>query len=642
MSGAADILTAEDLLTLKSISEVHLGPGGRRVAFVVAEGTAGYREPSPHSRIWSVEVAGGPPLPVTQGPGSDDLPRWSPDGEALAFRSDRQQRGTGQLYLLRPRQEAALLCEFEAGITGIAWAPDARTIAVVAPDAVRRDRPEGDDRVLFEAEHAFGRIWLVDPASGEARCLTPGPMHVWELAWSPDGASIAAIVSDLPYAWSWYRARLVRIDVGTGEVAPLYAPERQITGPAWSPDGRAIALITSTWSDPGMSGGDVVVVPAGGGSATALTAGEPHSYLSLHWAADGRLLASALERNRAAICLLDPAGGRRTQTLWVGERFFNTYGVQMSADGRVVATAMSAPTEPVELWVGSVAPQEPAGVQWERRSAVNADFPAERLSPYETLGWTAPDGLEIEGCLVRPRGAGAPPWPLVVLIHGGPTASWPYGLRPHGPGGWVHLLAARGCAVLLPNPRGSAGYGLAFAEANLGDLGGGDLHDLLAGVDACVRSGIADPDRLGVGGWSYGGYLTCWAITQTDRFRAAVAGASITNWYSFHGGTNIPGFDEIFLRAYPYALDGPYASRSPLFFVDRVRTPTLFLHGEQDPCCPVGQAYEMTRALRAAGVEAQCVVYPREPHGVREREHQRDVLERAVTWFIDRLGGTRP
>ena len=169
-------------------------------------------------------------------------------------------------------------------------------------------------------------------------------------------------------------------------------------------------------------------------------------------------------------------------------------------------------------------------------------------------------------------------------------------------------------------------------------MGGEDLADILAGTDYCVHVGIADAERLGVGGWSYGGYLTAWAITQTTRFKAAVAGASITNWYSFHGGTDRHGFDEVFFGTDPYALDGPYASRSPIFLVDSVRTPTLFLHGEKDACCPVGQAYEMARALRARGVETQCVVYPREPHGIREREHQRDLIERSVAWFADRLG----
>jgi dipeptidyl aminopeptidase/acylaminoacyl peptidase len=177
-----------------------------------------------------------------------------------------------------------------------------------------------------------------------------------------------------------------------------------------------------------------------------------------------------------------------------------------------------------------------------------------------------------------------------------------------------------------------------FAEANLNDLGGGDLQDILAGIDVCIDRGLADPDRLGIGGWSYGGYMTAWAITQTDRFAAAVAGASITNWYSFHGGTNIPGFASQYVDGPSDELDSSYARTSPLFFSKNTQTPTLFVHGENDDCCPVGQAYEMTRALRMRDVTVECAVYPREGHGLVEREHRRDLGERAVGWFARYLG----
>lgn len=624
------------LLDLRVVDDAQVDPTGQRVAFVVAESTVGVRAPGPASRIWFVDVHGdAEPVQLTHGPGTDDLPRWSPDATMLAFRSDRAKRGTGQLYLLRGGwQEATLLYEFPSGIQFFAWSPDGRSIAVIASDPPAK-RAEGDDHILYEEERRFARIWLVDVASGEARCLTSDPIHVWEFAWAPDGASLAALVSELPYAWSWYGAELVRIDVESGARTTLYAPERQLTRPVWSPDGGTVAVISSTWSDPGMTGGDVILVPADGGELRNLTANEPRSYLSLHWCRDGRLLAAALDRNRAAICLLDPAG--TVETRWSGEHFFNSYGISASADGRVIAATISSPTEPVELWIAHMDGTEEPDVTVTRRTHFNAGLPVDALAPYETLTWTGHDGLEIEGLLARPRTGDEEPWPLVVLIHGGPTGTWPYGIRSSGTSGWVHLLAAQGCAVLMPNPRGSAGYGLAFAEANHGDLGGADLDDILRGVDHCIELGIADPERLGVGGWSYGGYLTTGAITQTDRFNAAVAGATISNWYSFHGGTNIPRFDEIFLRANPYALDGPYAARSPIFFVDRVQTPTLFLHGAEDPCCPVGQATEMSRGLRAHGVETQCVIYPREPHGIRERAHQRDVLRRAVDWFITHL-----
>lgn len=631
-------LSVDDFLDMQFVSDAQIDPAGRRVAFVVADAYVEKGERSPRSRIWLAHD-GAAPVPITHGPGSDDLPRWSPDGESLAFRSDRAKRGTGQLYLLRGPGEAAPLHTFDAGVTAFQWAPDGRRLAVLAPDPRpgAADREEGDDRTLFEEEHRFDRIWLLDPDAGAARCLTTGPVHVWELAWSPDGRAIAALVSDLPYLWSWYQARLVRVDVSTGEVSTLYTPERQLTRPVWSPDGRSIAVISSTWSDPGMTGGDVFLVPSDGGESRNLTMGQPRSHLAIHWLLDGSgLITGAFERGRAAVCEVGLDG--ETETRWRDEWAFASYDLTASADRRTLAAVISRPTAPAELWIGHADDRDPAGIIWEQRSALNARyaFPSRALLPLETLTWKAPDGTPIEGLLIRPTGQG--PAPMVTLIHGGPTGLWTYGLRGGGFGGLAQMLAARGSAVLMPNPRGSAGWGLGFAEANHGDMGGDDLGDILAGVDSCVQSGIADPDRLGVGGWSYGGYLTAWAITQTDRFKAALAGASITNWYSFHGGTNIPAFDEVFYRADPYALDGPYATRSPIFYVGRARTPTLFLHGEQDPCCPVGQAYEMARGLRARGVETQCVVYPREGHGIRERLHQRDLLERAVAWFVSHLG----
>ena len=637
---SATFLTPDDVLNLKSIGDAQVEPSGARVAFVVAENFVAYKQPTAESRIWLAAVDDGEPVQITQGPGCDDLPRWSPDGMTLAFRSDRETRGTGQMYLLRGGwQEATALHIFKGSVSAIHWSPDGRQIAVIAADAPRADeanRPEGDDRQLFEEEHPFGRIWIVDAITGEARCVTQGQIHVWEMAWAPDSRAIAAVVSDLPYGWSWYRARLARIDVASGDIQTLYAPDRQITRPAWSPDGTAITVISSTWSDPGMTGGDLFLVPADGGPARDVTEGKVHSHLAAHWLPNGHTLrTAALERNRAAICEVGIDG--ETETLWVAERGFMGNSMSTSADGNVVAAALAGGGPPMELWVGHIPSGGGQGVRWDQRSHVNAHFDATSLPDVETVTWHAADGTPIDGLLLRPHGENDGPVPLVVLIHGGPTSSWPYGFRGGGLGGSIPLLAARGIAVLLPNPRGSIGSGLAFAEANHGDMGGEDLADILAGVDYCVQEGIADPERLGVGGWSYGGYMTAWAITQTDRFKAAVAGASITNWYSFHGGTNIPAFDEIFYGTDPYALDGPYASRSPIFLVDRVRTPTLFLHGERDPCCPVGQAYEMARGLRAHGVETQCVVYPREPHGIRERDHQRDLIERATAWFADRL-----
>ncbi len=280
---------------------------------------------------------------------------------------------------------------------------------------------------------------------------------------------------------------------------------------------------------------------------------------------------------------------------------------------------------------------EEAGVEWNRRTDHNPQIRGLHLAHTRTVHWTAPDGTPIQGLLATP-----PDWqpgqriPLVVHVHGGPANLWPHRFQV-GPAVWSQLLAAQGIAVLMPNPRGSTGWGVPFTEANLGDMGGRDWHDILAGADHCVELGIADPDRLGLGGWSYGGFITAWGVTQTDRFRAAVMGAGICHWRSFHGVTDIPTWDALFYRASPYEQGGVYDRFSAIHFADRVRTPTLILHGEQDSCVPVGQAYEFFRALKEHQVPTQLVVYPREGHGIQERRHQEDVLRRVADWFTKYL-----
>ncbi len=244
------------------------------------------------------------------------------------------------------------------------------------------------------------------------------------------------------------------------------------------------------------------------------------------------------------------------------------------------------------------------------------------------------DEHEIEGLLLRPAGADGP-LPLIVWVHGGPTGAHAIEYPT------LHdaALLDAGYAVLLPNPRGSSGRGQPFARANIGDMGGGDLRDILAGVDAMVAAGVADPDRIGIAGGSYGGFMAAWAVTQTDRFRASIPFAAVTDWLSFHNTTNIGRFDELFLAADPYEAGGEYFHRSPVVHARAVKTPTLVMHGELDLCVPVSQGIEFHQALAEAGVETELVIYPREGHGWREREHQLDGCRRMVEWFNQHLRG---
>jgi dipeptidyl aminopeptidase/acylaminoacyl peptidase len=264
-------------------------------------------------------------------------------------------------------------------------------------------------------------------------------------------------------------------------------------------------------------------------------------------------------------------------------------------------------------------------------TSLNPDAPdPSTVGSWESWTWTAGDGLEIEGLLLRPR-EGSEPLPLIVGVHGGPTGCWSWSYTPFGALG--ALMAQEGYALFLPNPRGSAGRGQEFARANLGDMGGGDLQDILAGVDSLVEAGIADTNRVGITGGSYGGFMAAWAITQTDRFSCAVPLASVTDWRSFHHTTNIGRFDSLFLDADPFEVGGEYEVRSPVVQAKHCKTPTLLIHGKEDLCVPVSQAQEMYQALVEAGCETELVLYPREGHGLMERDHIEDAWTRMRDWF---------
>jgi dipeptidyl aminopeptidase/acylaminoacyl peptidase len=274
--------------------------------------------------------------------------------------------------------------------------------------------------------------------------------------------------------------------------------------------------------------------------------------------------------------------------------------------------------------------------EWRRLTSLNPEAPdPDEVGAWEAWTWKASDGLEIEGLLCRPRGA-AEPVPLVVAVHGGPTGCWSYGWTPLGPRG--PLLVQEGYALFLPNPRGSAGRGQEFARANLGDMGGGDLADILAGIESLVEAGIVDGERVGITGGSYGGFMAAWAPTQTDRFACSVPIAAVTDWRSFHHTTNIGRFDELFLDADPFEVGGEYDARSPVVQARNCKTPTLLVHGEEDHCVPVGQAQEMYQALVEAGCETELVVYPREGHGLLERDHIVDAWARMRDWLARHLG----
>ncbi|HYI15148.1 MAG TPA: S9 family peptidase [Thermomicrobiales bacterium] len=625
-------LTPDDVLDLQQVGDAQLHPDGQRIAYTVVSVVTEAKESKADSRIWLTTVGGVEPRSLTAEGTRAASPRWSPDGATLAFLGSREGEGKDQLFLLNEWGEARQATDCPGGVTGLHWLPDGSGLMLLVIDAPPEDEEDeheaGRDWVVYEHDYCFTRIWQYDLASQALTQVSHADAQIYELAVSPDGREIVALVADEPYNWSWYRARLSRLrQDGTFET--IHRSTKQYTSPAFSPDGQRLAVITCTFSDQGMTGGDVLLLDRDGGNPRLLTEGHPRSYLNAVWDADGtRLLCGAIEDGETLLGWLGLDGAfdafhQEQSTIHYSSTIFSR-----SADGNRLVISRSTPTAATDVYsLGR------DGSSLSRHSDHNPWVRERRIAPVETLHWRAPDGMTIQGLLVRPVDAGSGPLPMVTLIHGGPTSLWSYNFPAVRSTGWVQLLVAEGYAVFLPNPRGSMGWGTAFAEANVGDMGGADWGDIVAGVDHCIAEGIADPDRLGVGGWSYGGYLTAWAVTQTTRFKAAVAGASITNWISFHGVSTIPDFDANFYAVDPFNWDGHYGQFSPMAHVRNVTTPTLFLHGERDPICPLGQAHEMWRALKELGVDTQLTVYPREGHGIREREHARDVLERAIGWW---------
>ena len=537
--------------------------------------------------------------------------------------------------------EASLLGDIPGSVEDLQWSPDGGRLLVLAAD-LGSDRAGAQTATKIEEKGAapsdpevtrpqqfWRRLYRIDVASGETEEVSPPDVNVWEFDW-PGESSAVAIVSDEPSESAWYAASLAILDLDQRNARTIYTPSWQIAVPRVAPNGAEVALVEGFCSDRGILAGTTTVVQIDSGETRELAPELDVSWLV--WR-DESTLWYAGWRGMGSICGSLSLDGT-VEELWSGDASLgNRYQPQISAsdNGSVLVAVKEAPAEPSEAFVLEV---ERADEGWRPLSSLNSELAALDLQGWERYSWHASDGLEIEGLLVRPAGREDESLPLVVLVHGGPTASWSYAFTSY-----VHpqLLVDAGYAVFMPNPRGSAGRGQEFARLNLGDLGGKDLQDILEGIDALVDAGIADNDRVGIMGGSYGGFMSAWAITQTDRFAAAVPMACSSNWLSFHNTTNIGRFDELFLDADPYDAEGAYFSRSPIAHVRGTTTPTLVVHGELDLCTPIGQARELYQALADEGVEVELVVYPREGHGVQEWDHQIDLWQRVIAWFDHHL-----
>jgi dipeptidyl aminopeptidase/acylaminoacyl peptidase len=636
-AGATDVISPEELADRVMPSDAGIAPDGSRVAFVAAP--VGKKGEHRSRAIWIAE-SGQPARQLTAGTADDHAPRWSPDGTRLLFQSDRLKPGDDEqrLFLLPlGGGEARPLGDLSGELSQPAWSPDGRFVAVLrqdpeSPEAKARKK-DRDDAVVVEEEPRFTRLWVIDVESGKARCLTAGEREVRGFAWAPDGKSLAAISTDAVE----YDAVLRAGDVW--QIAVAGGLPRHIACLPSSPvvveteSGLVVAMLADGHRD--QPSDSIWVVPLGGGDARNLMpelTGVVEEIAPLP-GAPGQVAARIIERTHGRIYAVDVTDGTLTPLTppALAEQGSVLDGITFAANGRRVAAIWSDGTTPEEVYLGDVQGAiEPV-------TSFGEAFRG-RLQPTEHVTWMS-DGVEIEGILTYP--AGYQPgvrYPLVVEIHGGPSWQWEDRamLDWHD---WAQMLASRGYAVLMPNPRGSTGYGHAFQQMLQDDVGGGESRDLVAGALAMVERGIADQDRLGIAGWSWGGYLTAWTITQTDIFRAAVMGAGLSNMVSDHGQGDIPSANLLYYPGQPYDHIDSYWNSSPIRYVAAVRTPTLILHGDEDARVHPAQGMEFFRALKIRGVPVRFVRYPREKHGFEERAHQIDLMQRIIDWFEQHLRG---
>jgi dipeptidyl aminopeptidase/acylaminoacyl peptidase len=624
-------MSLDDVFALQYLTQARISPDGAAIAFVAARG---YTEGEHHlqaSNIWLVPWDGGMPArQFTYGSGADTHPRWSPDGSALAFLSDRDKPDTPQIYIIPSNGgEARKLTDAKAGVTSFKWSPDGAQIAFLAADAPSNEeelrQKNKDDAIHVDHGYKFSRLWIVGLSDGTARAITPAEYQVREFAWYGDGWMIMSSPTPLEddfTGWSFLR-------VAEGQPDELIMKLRYGTyGLSGSLDGRALAW---THSGAGVEDSvDEVWVMQPDAAPRLLLADYAGGLAWADWAADGKaLLVSAIDGTRVAIGRVALETGS-VETLLAG-RSMAAFGEQpqlsLSQDATRLACVLEDGTEPNEIWASEV------GGELRQVTSLNQHLRDLELGSTATIRWQAPDGLEIEGVLIYP--AGYQPgqrYPLILLAHGGPTWQWTqrFMVSWHDWGQW---LAAHGYAVLLPNPRGSAGRGRDFAHRNRRAWGVGDFDDLLSGVDQVVKQGLADPDRLGVGGWSYGGFLSAWSIGHTDRFKAAVVGAGVTNLISFQASDIPTWLPTEQMLVSPYDDPESYLRSSPISYAAHIHTPTLILHGASDERVRLGQGRELYNALRHRKVTTEMVVYPRETHFITERHHQRDLLTRVVDWY---------
>lgn len=632
---AGEILSPEDVADLKYVTSTTISPDGNSIAYVLRVPGEPVDRPSKSSyEIWVTDRMGQNTRRFTPSAESSTYPEWSPDGKSIAFLSRRNDDKATQIYLIPlSGGEASALTESKTSVKLQQWSPDGKYIAYLAKDPETREEKidglSGKDWEVFEQDDKHTRIWLYNVQKKTSSMLTAGGYSVWEYVWAQDSKTIYFAGTDKPFTDNSYMFRKIYGIQLEGQPELLYDPKAKLEGMSVSPDGKKLAFLGGVnINDPTY--GTLFTLDIASKKVENISGDFVGTNRSVQWM-KGNQIVTVTEQGVWTNVLSWDVSTKQYKTI-INEGPI-IYRVNLLTKLNYFTFSGSTPEHPNELFVADMKGK------YTRLTHSNPLLHDMKLASQEPVEWKASDGLTIQGIIMKPVDfSSREKYPLIVQIHGGPEHCYLNGWDTRY-SRWSQLLAQRGYMVLMPNYRGSTGRGVEYAAADHLDLAGKEFDDVLDGIKYLVEEkGWVDPEKVGIGGGSYGGYFSAWAATKhSQHFAASVDFAGISNWISFIGTTDIPRENSLVHWALDW-LDSEENEqlvwdRSPMAHIRNANTPTLIAHGEEDLRVPVSQGHEFYRGLEMRGVPVEFVIYPREKHGLSEREHQLDYMYRVLFWY---------
>lgn len=627
-------ITAEDIANTQNVGAVQLSHDGSHIAYTLSvPRTEDDDVGRNYNELYIIPASGGDAVAVRSKPNAGGSPQWGNDGRLYFTARISDHHSQTQVYSVnKSGEDLQKHTNAEHGLSSYAWTSDGNYLAYTAlepiPQEVQERRDRGYDMIVVGEDYRYVRLW-VQPRDGEAEVITPEDKYIWDFEWSPDGSKIAIRFSDKPGA----DVEQMYTEIGTinrdgSNLNHLMSSPKKKAGINWSPDGTQLAVLAGkVYSDPLPQ--RLWILAVDGSSKRDITPryweGTP---LSVYWQDNRTLLFTANEGTVSTLNTIRIDRGEINRVAGGGREIFGD--ISLENRGRTFAAAVHTRNHPREVYTGAIRSGE-----FTRITNHNEWLADRELGEQSTISWVGADGKTIEGVMIKPVGfEEGRSYPLAVLPHGGPegTSQDGWNTRALYPS---QLMAAEGYVVLKPNYRGSGGRGTAFASANHRDLGGKEFDDVIYGIDYLVNEGLVDPQKVGISGTSYGGYFAAWAATRhSDRFAAGITFAGLSNWISFMGTTDIPHeMSVVHWDLYWFDNPGQNWERSPVAWLNQANTPLLVATGMADERVHPEQALQMHQFLKMQGIPTGLILYPREPHGLLERAHQLDFMERVVDWF---------